>query len=137
MNANDAIFVRALSKMLVEIFDGPPGNEAFVLNPGDPGLVRQLDAIDGAAASARPMPGKTTIAAHVDHLRIRQIHRPIGDFDDPLAFDHDMMMFEQHASFEVEHVAALKHGNGHERKILIESLWPHASHPSRSACRRS
>jgi hypothetical protein len=68
MNANDAVFVRALSKMLVEIFDGPPGSEAFVLNPGDPGLVRQLDAIDATAASARPMPGKTTIAAHVDHV---------------------------------------------------------------------
>src|SRR5205085_12631021 len=50
------------------IFDGPPGNEAFVLNPGDLGLLRQLDLIDAEAASARPMPGKTTIAAHVDHV---------------------------------------------------------------------
>ena len=49
-------------------FDGPPGNEAYVLNQGDPGLLRQLDALDAAAASKRPMPGKTTIAAHADHL---------------------------------------------------------------------
>ena len=69
MNATDSIFRRALSKMLVEIFDGPPGSEAYLLNPGDPGLLRQLDAIDAAAASARPMPGKTTIASHVDHLK--------------------------------------------------------------------
>jgi len=68
MNTNDSIFQRALSKLLVEIFDGPPGNEAFVLNPGDPGLLRQLDAIDAGAASARPMTGKTTIAAHADHV---------------------------------------------------------------------
>jgi DinB superfamily len=68
MTTTDSIFQRALSNMLTEIFDGPPGQEAFVLNPGDPGLLRQLDGIDAAAASKRPMPGKTTIAAHLDHL---------------------------------------------------------------------
>jgi hypothetical protein len=68
MNPNDKIFQRALSKLLVEIFDGPPGNEAYLLNPGDPGLVRQLESIDAQAASTRPMPGKTTIASHVDHV---------------------------------------------------------------------
>jgi len=68
MNATDATFQRALTKLLVEIFDGPPGNEAYVLNPGDPGLLRQLDSIPASAASARPMPGKTTIAAHADHV---------------------------------------------------------------------
>jgi hypothetical protein len=68
MNPADSIFQRALGKLLVEIFDGPPGDEAYLLNPGDPGLLRQLDEIDAAAASTRPMPGKTTIAAHVDHV---------------------------------------------------------------------
>jgi hypothetical protein len=68
MNPNDT-FQRALSKLLTEVFDGPPANEAYVLNPGDPGLLRQLDSISAQAASARPMPGKTTIAAHVDHVR--------------------------------------------------------------------
>jgi hypothetical protein len=68
MNSNDSIFKRRLSMLLTEIFDGPPASEAYVLNPGDPGLIRQLDSIDAAAASARPMPGKTTIASHVDHL---------------------------------------------------------------------
>jgi hypothetical protein len=68
MSTNDTIFQRALIKLLIEIFDGPPGNEAYLLNPGDPGLLRQLDAIDARAASSRPMPGKTTIAAHVDHV---------------------------------------------------------------------
>lgn len=68
MDKNDDIFRRALSKMLTEIFDGPPGSEAYLLNPGDPGLLRQLDSIDARAASSRPMPGKTTIASHVDHV---------------------------------------------------------------------
>jgi hypothetical protein len=67
MNA-DSVFQRALGKMLIEIFEGPPGQEAYVLNPGDPGLLRQLDSISAQDASTRPMPGKTTIAAHVDHL---------------------------------------------------------------------
>jgi hypothetical protein len=68
MNANDSIFKRSLSKLLIEVFDGPPGNEAYLLNPGDRGLVRLLESIDARAASARPMPGKTTIASHVDHV---------------------------------------------------------------------
>jgi hypothetical protein len=70
MNApsNDEVFQRALSKLLTEIFDGPPGGEAYLLNPGDPGLLRQLDSIDAQTASTRAMPGKTTIAAHVDHV---------------------------------------------------------------------
>ena len=68
MTTPDSIFQRALSNMLTEIFDGPPGREAYVLNPGDPGLLRQLDAIEASAASNRPMPGKTTIASHVDHV---------------------------------------------------------------------
>jgi hypothetical protein len=68
MSTADSVFQRALSNMLTEIFDGSPGQEAFVLNPGDPGLLRQLDTIDASTASKRPMPGKTTIAAHVDHV---------------------------------------------------------------------
>src|SRR5258706_14267570 len=68
MTTTDSVFQRALSNMLTELFDGPPGQEAYVLNPGDPGLLRQLDTIDARAASKRPMPGKTTIAAHVDHI---------------------------------------------------------------------
>jgi hypothetical protein len=68
MNSTDSVFQRALTKLLVEIFDGPPDREAYLLNPGDPGLLRQLDTIDAATASTRPMPGRTTIAAHVDHV---------------------------------------------------------------------
>jgi len=69
MIATDSFFQRALSTMLVEIFDGPRGEEAYVLNPGDPGLLRQLDTIDARAASERPASGKPPIAAHVDHLQ--------------------------------------------------------------------
>lgn len=68
MNAVESIFKRALLKQLTEIFEGPPGEEAYLLNPGDPGLLRQLDSIDADKASTRIVRGKTTIAAHVDHV---------------------------------------------------------------------
>ena len=68
MTAADSIFQRALINMLTELFNGPPGQEAYVLNPGDPGLLRQLDTIDARTASARATPGQTTIAAQVDHV---------------------------------------------------------------------
>jgi hypothetical protein len=68
MATSDATFHRALCKLLTEVFDGPPGKEAYILNPGDPGLLQQLQSIDAATASKRPMPGKTSIAAHVDHV---------------------------------------------------------------------
>ena len=69
MTTTDSVFRRALSNMLVEIFNGPPGQEAYVLNPGDPGLLRQLETIDARVASTPHMPGRPTIAAHVDHLQ--------------------------------------------------------------------
>jgi len=69
MSTVDSIFQRALSNMLTEIFDGPPGQEAYVLNPGDPGLLRQLDTIDAKTASTPPTPGQSTLAAHVDHVQ--------------------------------------------------------------------
>src|SRR4029453_18688501 len=68
MNNTDSIFHNAVSKLLIEIFDGPPSNEAYILNPGDPGLLRQLESISAATASIRPAPAKPPLAAHVDHV---------------------------------------------------------------------
>jgi hypothetical protein len=89
MSPTDSIFQRALSNMLVEIFDGPPGQEAYVLNPGDPGLLRQLDSIDADTAGKRPMPGRPTIAAHVDHLQfgLAMLNRWAADEPNPWAGD--------------------------------------------------
>lgn len=68
MDSVDGIFRRALSKLLIEIFDGPPGTEAYVLNVGDQGLLRELDAIPPATASALTASGKASIAAHAQHV---------------------------------------------------------------------
>ena len=87
MPTTDSVFQRALSNLLTEIFDGPPGQEAYLLNPGDPGLLRQLDTIEASAASKRPMPGKTTIAAHVDHVHVglANLNRWAGGEPNPYA----------------------------------------------------
>src|SRR3954463_8801732 len=68
MNPTDDVFQRAVSKLLTEIFDGPPGTEAYILNPGDAGLLGQLETISAATASTQAIPGKPSIAAHVDHV---------------------------------------------------------------------
>lgn len=62
------VFQQALSKLLLEVFDGPPEREAYILNQGDPGLLKQLESLSAEIASSRPIPGKTTVAAHADHL---------------------------------------------------------------------
>lgn len=64
----EAVFRQALSTLLIEIFDGPPGRDAYILNPGDPGLLKQIESVSAEIVSNRPIPGKTTVAAHVDHL---------------------------------------------------------------------
>ena len=59
---------RSLGALLRELLDGPSEGAAIVLNPGDHGLLASLDLLRGEAASARPG-GRSSVAAHVDHLR--------------------------------------------------------------------
>jgi hypothetical protein len=68
MNNSDSVFHGAIVKLLIEIFEGPPGDEAYILNPGDSGLLRQLESISAATASTRPSPTKPPLAAHADHV---------------------------------------------------------------------
>src|SRR5687767_5446402 len=68
MTNSDFVFHGAIGKLLIEIFEGPPGDEAYILNPGDPGLLRQLESISAATASTRPSPAKPPLAAHADHV---------------------------------------------------------------------
>ena len=60
--------VDALKGLLTELAVGPPGGSAFVLNPGDRGLLESLRALSASQASTRPQ-GRPSIAAHVHHLR--------------------------------------------------------------------
>jgi hypothetical protein len=72
--------------LLRELIDGPPGQAAYVLNVGDRGLLRSLDTRSAAAASARPS-GRSSVAAHVDHVRygLSLLNRWVGGETNPWA----------------------------------------------------
>ena len=59
----------ALTTLLRELLDGSAPDACWVLNPGDPGLLRSLDQLSAVAASAPAPGGGPSIAAHVEHLR--------------------------------------------------------------------
>jgi hypothetical protein len=69
MPAAQGTFHAALGKLLTEIFDGPPGKEAYILNPGDPGLLTLLEGLDARVAGTPPGARRKAIAAHADHVR--------------------------------------------------------------------
>src|SRR5262245_40528092 len=59
----------SLSRLFSELADGTAGRPAgFILNTGDIGLLRSLDALSSDEAS-RSVNGGATIAAHAQHLR--------------------------------------------------------------------
>lgn len=59
----------ALRQLFSELSDGAPvGGGAYILNSGDAGLLRSLDALSAEDAS-RAVDGGATIAAHAQHLR--------------------------------------------------------------------
>jgi hypothetical protein len=51
-----------------ELVSGPTSRDSYMLNQGDAGLLRSLDKLSAAEASAHPS-DHTTVAAHVDHVR--------------------------------------------------------------------
>ena len=51
-----------------ELIDGPSGPGSYMLNQGDIGLLRSLDRLSAADASAASH-GRVSVAAHVDHVR--------------------------------------------------------------------
>jgi hypothetical protein len=66
MNTRD--LTDSLRTLFSELAHGAPGENAYMLNPGDPGLLRSLDSFPADSASA-PRNGGSSIAAHVAHLR--------------------------------------------------------------------
>ena len=60
---------QAIATVLNEILNGSDPKTGWLLNPGDAGLLRSLDALSAEQASAAPSGGGAPIAAHVDHLR--------------------------------------------------------------------
>lgn len=65
MNTSD--LHRSLPSLFSELVFGAPDAGAFVLNPGDDGLLASLRRISAEQASATS--GQSTVAAHVRHLQ--------------------------------------------------------------------
>lgn len=59
---------QAIDTLLSELVDGGTGESCYVLNPTDPGILRSLDRLSAADASAPAPAGGASIAAHVDHV---------------------------------------------------------------------
>jgi hypothetical protein len=59
---------KTLGTLFSELVDGAPAAGGYMLNPGDEGLLRSLDRLSAAQASAMTATG-SSVAAHVDHLR--------------------------------------------------------------------
>jgi hypothetical protein len=59
---------KSLPLLFAELTDGPPADAGYMLNGGDPGLLRSLDALSASAASRQPARDAGSIAAHVDHV---------------------------------------------------------------------
>ena len=66
MNTTD--IANTLGTLLGELLDGASKDGGSMLNPGDEGLLRSLEKVSAADASARTSTG-SSIAAHVDHVR--------------------------------------------------------------------
>jgi hypothetical protein len=66
MRTNDVAEV--LARLFGELTEGVSGGGGFVLNTGDIGLLRSLDALSAADASRSTNDG-ATIAAHTQHVR--------------------------------------------------------------------
>jgi hypothetical protein len=65
---NTSELAETLTTLLSELVNGAPEGGAYMLNGGDPGLLRSLDRLSAEAASTI-VSGGSSIAAHVEHLR--------------------------------------------------------------------
>jgi hypothetical protein len=66
MNTHEV--AKTLATLFAELVDGAPASGGYMLNAGDPGMLRSLDKLSATAAST-PTPTGSSIAAHVDHVR--------------------------------------------------------------------
>jgi hypothetical protein len=68
MADHDALEIRALSTLLRETLLRADRQYAYLLNPGDPGLVETLKALSSETASKCPAPGRKPVVSHANHV---------------------------------------------------------------------
>src|SRR5690349_21172677 len=104
----DLMLRDSLRDLLRELFDGPPADTAFIVNPGDRGLRGTLTRLSSAQASARTA-GRSSIAAHVEHLRYGfSLLNRWGRGEDPFT-DADYAESWNHQQVNDEEWNALQH----------------------------
>jgi hypothetical protein len=64
-----AVVSQVVTTLLRELIAGADAEAGWVLNPGDPGLLRSLDRLSAEQASAVPPGGSSSVASHVEHVR--------------------------------------------------------------------
>ena len=64
---SESLVHRATAALLRELVEGAAEKEAWILNPGDAGILRSLDGLTAAQASTPSATG-SSVASHVAHL---------------------------------------------------------------------
>jgi hypothetical protein len=95
---------RAVADLFREVALGPASDAAWVLNPEDRGLLASLDALSAADASARPG-GRSSIAAHADHVR------------------YGLELLNRWASGEANPFATADYAASWRRQVVAEGEW--------------
>ncbi len=68
MAGSDALNIRALTTLLRETLFRADAKAAYLLNPGDPGLVETLRPLSASTASKPPALGRKPIVSHANHV---------------------------------------------------------------------
>ncbi len=63
------LVLKSVRTLQEELFIRPNPNGAWILNRYDTALLGLLDELSAEQASAQPIPGRSSIAGHVNHLR--------------------------------------------------------------------
>jgi hypothetical protein len=117
------VLQRSLGTLFSELIDGPGVKGGWMLNSGDAGLLRSLETLTAAAASATPAVGGASIAAHVEHVRYglsllnrwgRGERDPWSSADWAASWDRPVVDDEQWA--------ALRHAFEEDARAWLETL---------------
>jgi hypothetical protein len=68
VNNETPLEIRVLTTLLRETLFHPDSKFAFLLNPGDPGMVDTLRLLSAEKASTPPGPGRKPIVSHANHV---------------------------------------------------------------------
>jgi hypothetical protein len=68
-DVDTTVVSQVVATLLRELITGADAQTGWVLNPGDPGLLRSLDRLSAEQASAVPPGGRSSVASHVAHVR--------------------------------------------------------------------